>query len=64
MYSWSAKSYSNANSSNSLLLPKIVSSKNWTDTDELINGLFVVAKDNVLKELVDVGVPESDLDLM
>ena len=30
----------------------------------MISGLLVVAKDNVLKELVDVGVPESDLDLM
>ena len=64
LYSSSAKSYSSNNSSNSSLEPNIVSSRYWTDSDELTSGLLVVANDNVLKEPIAVGEPPSALVLM
>ena len=61
LYSESERSYSNANNSSSLLLPNTVNSKNRTDSDELTNGLFDFANDNVLNEPIAVGDPPSDL---
>ena len=50
--------------SNSFLGPTTVNSKNWTDVDGLISGLFVVANDRVLNEPVADGVPVSVLVLI
>ena len=44
--------------------PYTVSSKNLMFVDELTSGLFVLAKDNVLKEPIAVGVPTSLLVLI
>ena len=60
----SDRSYSNSSCSNSFLGPNTVSSKNWTDSDALISGLFVVANERVLNDPIAVGVPTSLLVLI